>query len=113
LKIIDFGALGAPENSVPAPERVVAGDPRQRIWNLLSSSDGRFHAGEWASSPGTWRVHYTEYEFCHILEGVVRLTDEQGVARVYRAGDSFVIDSGFRGTWEVVEACRKRYAIYE
>jgi uncharacterized cupin superfamily protein len=32
---------------------------------------------------------------------------------VYRAGDSFVIDSGFRGTWEVIEPCRKRYAIYE
>jgi len=113
LKIIDFGALGAPELSAPAGDRVIAGDPQQRVWNLLSSTDGRFHVGEWASSPGTWRVHYTEYEFCHLLEGVVRLTDEQGVSRVFRAGDSFVIDRGFRGIWEVIEPCRKRYAIYE
>ena len=113
MKIVDFKSLGAPQTSTPAQANLVAGHPQQQLWNVLSSGDGRFHVGEWASGPGAWRVNYTEYELCHMLEGVVRLTDEQGSACLYRAGDTFVIPGGFRGIWEVVEACRKVYAIYE
>ncbi len=113
MQIKDFKALGKGEESAPAADKLVSGNPRQQLWNVLSSSDGRFHAGEWASGPGVWRINYTEYELCHMLSGVVRLTDEAGTTREFRAGDSFVIPSGFRGTWEVVVACRKLYAIYE
>jgi uncharacterized cupin superfamily protein len=113
VEIKDFRSLGAGEASAPAAANLLAGNPRQQVWNVLSSPDGRFHAGEWASGTGAWRVNYTEYELCHILEGAVRLTDEAGAARLYRAGDTFVIPSGFRGTWEVIEPCRKLYAIYD
>ena len=44
---------------------------------------------------------------------MVRLTDDQGGRRTYRAGDTFMIDKGFSGVWEVVEDCSKIYAIYE
>ena len=30
-----------------------------------------------------------------------------------RAGDRFVIPAGFRGTWEVLETCRKIYVTFE
>ena len=113
MEIKDFKAFGQGEASAPAAANLVAGDPRQQIWNVLSSADGHFHVGEWASSVGAWRVNYTEYELCHLLTGAVRLTDEAGESKLYRAGDSFVIPSGFRGTWEVLEPCRKVYAIYE
>ena len=113
MEIRDFNALGQPEDSAPAAANLISGHPRQQIWNVLSSGDGRFHVGQWASGPGAWRVNYSEYELCHLLAGVVRLTDEAGAVKTYRAGDTFVIPSGFRGSWEVVEACRKIYAIYE
>jgi uncharacterized cupin superfamily protein len=32
---------------------------------------------------------------------------------VIAAGDTFVIPAGFVGTWEVLEDCRKIYAIFE
>ncbi|MDE2219067.1 MAG: cupin domain-containing protein [Gammaproteobacteria bacterium] len=111
--IRDFKTLGPGAASAPSPANVLAGDPRQQVWNVLSSGDGRFHVGEWASGVGAWRVNYTEYELCHLLAGAVRLTDEHGAAHIYRAGDTFVIPGGFRGTWEVLEPCRKIYAIYE
>jgi uncharacterized cupin superfamily protein len=113
VKIIDFGALGPAENGAPAPEKVVAGNPQQQIWNAFSDPEGRFHTGRWASSKGTWRINYTERELCHLLTGIVRLTDQTGCQRTYRAGDTFMIDKGFSGTWEVIEACSKIYAIYE
>jgi hypothetical protein len=111
--IVDFKPLPAPADSAPAPANLLRGDPRQQIWNVLSSGDGRFHVGQWASGVGAWRVQYSEYELCHLLEGTVRITSEDGVERSYQAGDTFVIPSGFRGIWEVIEPCRKIYAIYE
>jgi uncharacterized protein len=112
-EILSFKNLPAPVPSAPDPGQVVAGDPRQQVWNVLSSADGRFHVGEWASGPGAWRVHYSETELCHLLAGAIRITSEQGAIQEYRAGDSFVIPAGFRGVWEVLETCRKIYAIYE
>ena len=112
-EIVSFDSLPAAVESAPTPENLLRGDPRQQIWNVLSSGDGRFHVGQWASGVGAWRVSYSEYELCHLLAGSVRITPEQGEARLYRAGDTFVIPSGFRGTWEVLEPCRKIYAIYE
>lgn len=41
------------------------------------------------------------------------LTDEAGRATTLKAGDSFVIRPGFRGTWEVVEPTLKDYVILE
>ena len=111
--IVSFDPLPAAQEGVPAADKILQGQPQQRVWNVLSSGDGRFHVGEWASSVGAWQVHYTEYELCRLLEGVVRLRDEQGAERVYRAGESFVIEPGFRGSFEVIEPCRKLYAIYE
>jgi uncharacterized cupin superfamily protein len=113
--LLDWSELPEAEATQPAPGRVLEPGPvpRQSVSNLHSSPDGRFHVGEWSSGVGAWRIAYTETELCHLLEGVIRLRDNAGQAKTYRAGDSFVITSGFTGTWEVLEPCRKLYAIYE
>ena len=109
--LLSFASLPEPTDSAPSAVNLLQGNPRQQIWNVLSSGDCRFHVGQWASGVGAWRVQYTEYELCHLLEGSVRISPEDGAGRVYRAGDTFVIPSGFRGIWEVIEPCRKIYAI--
>jgi uncharacterized protein len=101
------------QDCTPSDEKILTGRPVQSFFNRFSSPDGRFHCGEWRSEPGLWRVAFSECEFCHLLEGVVVVTDEQGLAKIFKAGDRFVIASGFRGTWEVVEAARKLYVVYE
>lgn len=112
--IVDFARADTlPEASRPAPERLVAGDPRQLCWNHYTDPSGRFHAGVWQGEAGAWKVFYDpgEEELCTLLEGVVRLTEEGGAVRAFRAGDSFVVPGGFRGTWENVGRVRKVYAI--
>lgn len=99
-----------PEEGAPAPDRLVLGDPRFRSWNL-EEADGGLYAGIWESTPGKWRIEYDEWEFCHILAGLSVITEEGDQPRTVRAGDSFVIRPGFRGTWEVVETTRKEYVI--
>jgi uncharacterized cupin superfamily protein len=108
-----FDASVPSETADVPPDRVLAGAPRTTVLNHYSDAGGRFHCGVWSSTPGRWRVSYTENEFCHLLEGRVRLVADDGTAREFGPGDAWVIPSGWRGTWETIESARKHYAIYE
>ena len=112
--IIDF-ATTTPEISVSSPpaDRLLAGSPRQKTGNVFADTGGKFFAGVWESTPGKWRVRYSENEFCHMTAGRIRITDTAGAEREFAAGDTFVVPAGFEGTWEVLEAARKLYVIYE
>jgi uncharacterized cupin superfamily protein len=108
----DATALDAEEYFLPA-EKLLAGNPRQRVWNHYTDRSGKFSAGVWFSEVGKWKIAYTEEEYCQILEGVSIITDSQGHAVRLSAGDQLVVPGGFTGTWEVVEPTRKTYVIYE
>ena len=112
--VVDF-ATAAPETSIskPPPERLLAGNPQHVAHNFFSDRSGRFFAGVWESTPGRWRIRYTENEFCHLTRGRVKIEDAHGNVRMFSAGDSFVIPAGFVGTWEVIEPVAKLYVIYE
>jgi uncharacterized cupin superfamily protein len=99
----------APETTRPEPGKVISGDPVHTSWNI-EERDGLF-CGLWESTPGAWRVDYTEWEYCRILSGLSVLTEDGAAPVTVRAGDSFVIRPGFGGIWEVVETTRKDYVI--
>ena len=98
-----------PETERPAPEKLISGDPVHTTWNI-EERDG-LYSGMWQSTPGKWRISYSEWEYVHILEGVSVLTDAAGHATTLRAGDSWVIRPGFEGTWECQETTVKDYVI--
>ncbi len=97
------------EVSRPDPAKLVKGDPIHSTWNL-EEVDG-LYCGLWQSTPGAWRVSYSEWEYVHILQGHSILTSSDGVATHLRAGDSYIIRPGFQGVWEVVETTLKDYVI--
>lgn len=99
----------APEDGAPAADRIISGNPTSRTWNV-EEADG-LYAGIWEATPGKWRIEYDEWEFCHILSGVSVIAEEGGDAVTVRAGDSFVLRPGFKGSWEVLETTRKEYVI--
>lgn len=99
-----------PEEGAPAPDRIVSGAPSFKTWNV-EEADGGLYAGIWEATPGKWRIEYDEWEFCHILSGVSIVTEDGGEAHTLKAGDSFILRPGFKGTWEVVETTRKEYVI--
>ncbi|WP_454915632.1 cupin domain-containing protein [Xanthobacter sediminis] len=82
------------------------------VHEWYQDTTGAFSAGFWASESSTLSVNYEEDEFCTLLEGTVELTDTSGHVEVYKAGDSFVIPSGFSGTWRNVTPVRKFYVVY-
>lgn len=114
IEIVDFSST-TPEvtEGVPAADRLLSGSPQQRALNFFADGDGRFFAGVWESTPGKWRVRYSENEFCHLTAGRVRIVSAAGLTREFAPGASFVVPAGFEGTWEVLESARKLYVIYE
>jgi uncharacterized cupin superfamily protein len=106
-------AVSGGEHYYVAPEKLLAGNPRQTAWVHYSDPGGRFSAGYWRSEPGKWRIAYTEEEYCQILEGVSIITDDAGETVRLGPGDCFVVPRGFSGSWEVVTTTRKIFVIYE
>ena len=112
-RVIAFTAAVEAQSSVPDPSLVLAGKPEFTACNHYTDPTEQFFAGTWAATRGCWTVRYTEHEFCYLLAGRVVLTSESGERLEFTRGDSFVIPAGFKGTWEVLEDCRKLYAIFE
>ena len=113
LQIIDFSVAMEGEATTPAADRLIAGDPRQTVANYFADPTQQFFAGRWSSSPGKWRIRYSESEFCCLTRGRVALENEQGGRWEFGPGAAFVVPAGFQGTWEVLEDCTKFYAIFE
>ena len=102
-----------PERYFLPTEKLISGNPEQRLWSQYTDASGQFFAGVWESDPGAWRVRYTEEEHCRIVSGRSRLTSADGTVTEVGPGDEFVIARGFEGVWEVLERTRKTYVIYE
>ena len=106
-RVTRIGAV--PDITRPDAATLVSGDPVHTTWNL-EDSDG-LYAGLWQSTPGKWRVSYSEWEYFRILSGYSILTGADGSVTQLHAGDSLIIRPGFDGTWEVVETTLKDYVI--
>jgi uncharacterized cupin superfamily protein len=104
--------LGEPEHGAPAPDRLVSGSPAFETWSTYESADGKYFTGQWRATPGCWGITYTEWEYCEMLEGVSIITRAGGEPQLFKAGDRFVLEPGFEGTWEVLETTLKRYVIH-
>jgi uncharacterized protein len=98
-----------PEVARPDPAKLVAGNPIHTTWNI--EDRGGLYAGLWQSTPGKWRVSYSEWEYFHIISGYSVLTGSDGSVTQLHAGDSLIIRPGFEGTWEVIETTLKDYVI--
>ncbi|MBP6011235.1 MAG: cupin domain-containing protein [Alphaproteobacteria bacterium] len=99
------------EAGAPKAERLIAGAPRFRTWTFEESADGKLFAGVWESTPGKWRIVYDEWEYCSILSGVSVITRDGEAPQRVQAGDTFVLQPGFEGAWEVAETTRKLFVV--
>lgn len=116
MKIIPFPSsdlMKDAEWTPVAPEKIISGNPEAAYKILYTSKTEEFTAGIYACTPGKWNTSYTEDEFCTLIEGAVRLTNDKGEMQEFRAPDSFLIPSGFSGTWEPLSPLRKFFVIYE
>jgi uncharacterized cupin superfamily protein len=105
------GPAGAWE-PIPA-DKVVAGAPATRTWVQYEDAEARLSAGLWEASVGKWRIAYSEWEYVVMVSGHCVVAGDDGSVIEAGPGDSFVIEPGFTGTWEVTETMAKRWVIKE
>jgi uncharacterized protein len=97
---------------VPA-DKVLAGAPRTSTVTLYESPGERLYAGVWEATVGKWRIAYTEWEYVQVISGACVLEGDDGSRIEAGAGESFVIEPGFTGSWEVLTPMRKSWVIRE
>jgi uncharacterized protein len=88
---------------------VVAGTPTMKTWVMHTSDTSRMMSGYWEATPGTYHATYSAYEFVHMLAGKIIITPDGGMPVTVVAGDAFVVEADFKGTWEIVETVRKHF----
>ena len=87
------------------------GKPEMKTWILNTSNDGSMISGYWEATPGTYYAVNSEYEFVHLLEGKVIITPDHGDSILLVAGETFVVEANFKGTWEIIQMVRKYFDI--
>lgn len=107
---------GEPDIDHPRPERLIAGNPKRETWNIAEApAAGQLYCGIWRCEPGHWRIEMGagEQELFTVLAGRCRVHDEDGGFQEAGPGEALFIPGGFKGSFEVLEALTKTYAIVD
>lgn len=91
---------------IHAPD-VIAGEPVARATCLTSSPDGRVSTHIWDCTAGTFHWTFGVDEVVHILDGEVRVTDDDGRTVTLRTGDVGHFAYGSHTVWDVPDYVRK------
>lgn len=91
--------------------RVVGGSPTMKTAVQHTTQDGKILSGTWQATPGTYHATYTDYEFVHMIAGRIRITPDGGTPVEVKAGDAFVVEADFKGTWEILEPVTKHFVV--
>lgn len=89
------------------PDWIVSGAPVARAGLHSPSTDGKASTNIWECTAGSfWWTFYNE-ETVVILEGSVRVTPQNGPARLLKAGDIAYFARDTRALWEIDDYLRK------
>lgn len=97
----------------PQPDRLIHGNPKRETQSLYAHPN--MDCGIWQCEVGAWNIHFAnnKQEFFQVIEGVVRIHDQEGTYIEVKAGNAGVIPPGFIGTFEVVATVKKYFVVVE
>lgn len=101
----------APRETVTDDKAIVDEPYRSKSWRHFQDPASGILAGIWEAEEHLERVDCDYDEMCHIISGTVRLTDQHGVAKSFGPGETFLVQRGFKGTWENLTKVRKVFCI--
>lgn len=114
LKVIrpDPGTALAPMD-VDASQPFVGDLPTQNIDLCFGDMTGQMTTGVWDSTPFERQPFaFPRHELMHLLEGSVTISDGQGGAETFVAGDTFFVPKGAVIGWKSTEYVRKIFVIF-
>ncbi len=89
----------------------IDGNPTMKTWVEYTSEDGSAISGWWSATPGTYYAVYAAPEFVHLIEGEITITPDGGRPVKVGAGDAFVIEADFKGTWVIEKEVFKHFTV--
>ncbi|WP_164549153.1 cupin domain-containing protein [Amphritea opalescens] len=104
---------GLARTPMPTPADIlISGNGDTEAYIPFSSTDGTVISGIWSSEAfSKKKFHPNDMEFCYLIEGDVKISDTEGNASEFSAGDAFVVEPGFDGVWESKTAVKKYFVI--
>ena len=95
-------------------EKVLEGEPVEKGYTYFTDSTGQFTSGVWEVTPCKSRIDAQPAdEFVCIIKGTVTLTDDDGNAEIFTAGQCYVVPKGLPHIWHNTETVRKFFVIFE
>mgnify|MGYP001073989763 CR=1 FL=1 len=112
-KLIHFGQTEVEAVVKDDQVNIVEGNPVQKVWLFSNDQQTGSRHGMWDCTAGKFKVKMNGYtEFCHILEGEAEITNlADGSVTSVKAGDSFVMESGYDTQWHVPTYIKKSFVI--
>ncbi len=105
-------ATGMTQSDMVAPGDFTTDDRTELISHHYTSDDQSILTGVWECAPCREVIEaYPVHEMMSVLEGSVTVTDADGNAETFEAGDTFFIPKGTPCTWEITKKLRKFYMI--
>lgn len=110
LTTVEQHPVQTPEEGYINPDILLEGNPLLQKWAPMAINNNKIKVGVMGGEPGVNRsAKRGMFEFCYLIEGVIELTEEGCEPKTYKAGDTFVMEDGYRGIWRTLETYKKVY----
>ncbi len=105
-------ASGMQPSHMTEPEAFTGDDRHELNHTFFQTDDESILSGVWECAPCKEEIEsYPVHEMMTVLSGSVTLTDADGKAETFTAGDTFFVAKGTKCTWQINETLRKFYMI--
>ena len=103
-------------DSYPHPIRkdIIEGEPIWESATIYRDEIKGIEIGIWGANEGKWTFIAEKSEQCHVLFGRSKIINQKtNDIFIIEAGDSFFLEAGFEGIWEIIEPTRKEFLIFD
>ncbi len=113
VRVLDANAHLQPLHD-SAPFDIDGPASRQAERTVYTNDAGNFSVGTWTSGPMVSKMRpFPAHEFVQMLEGEVTITQADGTAQTFVAGDCFFVPRGTMCSWSIREHVKKHYAVLD
>ncbi|SDI07292.1 cupin domain-containing protein [Alloyangia pacifica] len=112
IRLVPEGSKGLEPCAVVPAEALLPGSAQPVERGAIELSDGETTGGIWEATPYAESFdNYPFHEMAHVISGRVVITPAGGEAQSFGPGDTYLMEKGFTGTFEVTETLRKFYFV--
>ena len=116
IKLLENGdpVSGMGPSDLIDPSAFASDDKTELNHLFFKTGDEKVLTGVWQCAPCREEIDaYPVHEMMSVISGSVTITNADGSADTFTAGDTFFIPKGTKLVWEITDTLRKFYMIAE